>query len=147
MNNLKKILFVLLLFFNNFLFAEIVEDINIKGLQRVEPGVIFDSIPFDIGDDVKDINPSDIIKYVYKTGHFRDVSVEFDNGVLTVVVSEKPIIASIEFKGNQLIQEDKLRAGIRQVNLYEGAIFDKQVLSTLEKDLSKKKNKEDSTKE
>jgi len=140
LKNLKKILFVLLLFFNNFLFAEIVEDINIKGLQRVEPGVIFDSIPFDIGDDVKDINPADIIKYVYKTGQFRDVSVEFDNGVLTVVVSEKPIIASIEFKGNQLIQEDKLRAGIRQVNLYEGAVFDKQILATLEKDLSKSYN-------
>ena len=140
MNNLKKFLFVLLFFFNNFLFAEIVEDINIKGLQRVEPGVIFDSIPFDIGDDVKDINPSDIIKYVYKTGQFRDVSVEFDNGVLTVVVSEKPIISSIEFNGNQLIQEDKLREGIRQVNLYEGAVFDKQVLSNLEIDLSKSYN-------
>ena len=122
------------------MFAEIVEDINIKGLQRVEPGVIFDSIPFDIGDDVKDINPSDIIKYVYKTGQFRDVSVEFDNGVLTVVVSEKPIISSIEFNGNQLIQEDKLREGIRQVNLYEGAVFDKQVLSNLEIDLSKSYN-------
>ena len=140
MNIFKKILFVLLFFFNNFLFAEIVEDINIKGLQRVEPGVIFDSIPFDIGDDVKDINPSDIIKYVYKTGQFRDVSVEFDNGVLTVVVSEKPIISSIEFNGNQLIQEDKLREGIRQVNLYEGAVFDKQVLSNLEIDLSKSYN-------
>jgi len=140
LNIFKKILFVLLFFFNNFLFAEIVEDINIKGLQRVEPGVIFDSIPFDIGDDVKDINPSDIIKYVYKTGQFRDVSVEFDNGVLTVVVSEKPIISSIEFNGNQLIQEDKLREGIRQVNLYEGAVFDKQVLSNLEIDLSKSYN-------
>jgi len=140
LNIFKKILFVLLFFFNNFLFAEIVEDINIKGLQRVEPGVIFDSIPFDIGDDVKDINPSDIIKYVYKTGQFRDVSVEFDNGVLTVVVSEKPIISSIEFNGNQLIQEDKLREGIRQVDLYEGAVFDKQVLSNLEIDLSKSYN-------
>ena len=77
MNNLKKIFFIFILFFNNFSFAEIIEDINIKGLQRVEPGVIFDSIPFDIGDDVKDINPSEIIKYVYKTGQFRDVSVEF----------------------------------------------------------------------
>ena len=140
LNNIKKILFVLLLLLSNISFAEIVEDINIKGLQRVEPGVIFDSIPFDIGDDVRDINPTDIIKFVYKTGQFRDVSVEFENGILTIVVSEKPVIASIEFNGNQLIQEDKLREGIRQVNLYEGAVFDKQVLSNLEKDLSKTYN-------
>ena len=125
---------------SNSTYAQVVNDIKIKGLQRVEPGVIFDSIPFDIGDDVSDINPSEIIKYIYKSGQFRDVSVEFDSGNLIVVVSEKPIIASIEFNGNQLIQEDKLRQGIRQVNLYEGAVFDKQVLSNLEKDLSKSYN-------
>ena len=120
--------------------AQTIEDIKIKGLQRVEPGVIFDSIPFDIGDDVNEIDPSQIINFIYKSGQFRDVSVEFESGVLTIVVSEKPIIASIEFNGNQLIQEDKLRDGIRQVNLFEGAVFDKLVLSNLEKDLSKSYN-------
>mgnify|MGYP005994440547 CR=1 FL=1 len=125
---------------SNILTAQVIEDIKIKGLQRVEPGVIFDSIPFDIGDDVGDINASEVIKYIYKTGQFRDVSVEFESGNLTVVVSEKPIIASIEFSGNKLIQEDKLRVGVGQVNLYEGAVFDKQVLSSIEKDLSKNYN-------
>ena len=121
-------------------FGETIKDIKINGLQRVEPGVIFDSIPFEIGDDIVEIDTSQIIKYIYKTSQFRDVSVDFDNGILIVTVSEKPIIASIEFKGNKLLQEDKLREGVRQVNLYEGAVFDKQVLATLEKDLSKSYN-------
>jgi outer membrane protein insertion porin family len=135
-----KLFFVFSFLISNFTFAQVINDIKIKGLQRVEPGVIFDSIPFDIGDDVSDIDPSLIIKYIYKSGQFRDVSVEFDSGNLIILVSEKPIIASIEFSGNKLIQEDKLREGIRQVNLYEGAVFDKQVLSNLEKDLSKSYN-------
>ena len=59
---------------------------------------------------------------------------------MLVTVSEKPIIASLEFNGNDLIQEDKLREGVKQVNLFEGAVFDKQVLSNLEKDLSKSYN-------
>lgn len=117
--------------------AEIVKDIKIKGLQRVEPGLIFDSIPFDIGDDLESISSSEIIKFIYKSGQFRDVYVDFEDGILYVSVSEKPVIASIEFNGNSVIQTDKLREGIRQVNLYEGAVFDKQVLSNLEKDLSK----------
>ena len=140
MKLLYKLFFIFIFLISNITYAELVNDIKIKGLQRVEPGVIFDSIPFDIGDDVNNIDPSEIIKYIYKSGQFRDVSVEFDSGNLTVVVSEKPIIASIEFNGNKLIQEDKLREGIRQVNLYEGAVFDKQVLSNLEKDLSKSYN-------
>ena len=140
LKHLYKLSFAFLFLISNLTYAQEVNDIKIKGLQRVEPGVIFDSIPFDIGDNIDDIDPSEIIKYIYKSGQFRDVSVEFDSGNLTIVVSEKPIIASIEFNGNKLIQEDKLRQGIRQVNLYEGAVFDKQVLSNLEKDLSKTYN-------
>ena len=140
MKYIHKLFIVILFLISNSTYAEVVNDIKIKGLQRVEPGVVFDSIPFDIGDDVGDIDPSEIIKYIYKSGQFRDVSVEFDSGNLIIVVSEKPIIASIDFNGNKLLQEDKLREGVRQVNLYEGAVFDKQVLSNLEKDLSKSYN-------
>ena len=141
---MKKLLFFILFFVSFFYIslcsAETIKDIKVNGLQRVEPGVIFDSIPFEIGDDLSSIDTSQIIKYIYKSGQFRDVFVDFNDGVLLVTVSEKPIIASIEFNGNKLIQEDKLREGIRQVNLYEGAVFDKQVLSNLEKDLSKSYN-------
>jgi outer membrane protein insertion porin family len=141
---LKKLLFFILFFVSFFYIslcsAETIKDIKVNGLQRVEPGVIFDSIPFEIGDDLSTIDTSQIIKYIYKSGQFRDVFVDFNDGVLLVTVSEKPIIASIEFNGNKLIPEDKLREGIRQVNLYEGAVFDKQVLSNLEKDLSKSYN-------
>lgn len=140
MNFLYKLIVLITVFLSGLTNAEVIEDIKIKGLQRVEPGVVFDSIPFDIGDNLTEIDPSEIIKYIYKSGQFRDVSVEFDSGNLTIIVSEKPIIASIEFFGNKLIQEDKLREGIRQVNLYEGAVFDKQVLSNLENDLSKSYN-------
>jgi outer membrane protein insertion porin family len=141
---LKKLLFLILFFFSFFYIsvcsAEIIKDIKVNGLQRVEPGVIFDSIPFQIGDDVNSVEPSQIIKYIYKSGQFRDVFVDFESGILFVTVSEKPIIASIDFTGNKLIPEDKLREGIKQVNLFAGAVFDKNVLSNLEKDLSKSYN-------
>ena len=141
MKNIRTIFFILAsLLYSSFCLSEIIKDIKINGLQRVEPGVIFDSIPFEIGDDVNSLDPSQIIKYIYKSGQFRDVFVDFENGILFVSVSEKPIISSIEFTGNKLIQEDKLREGIKQVNLFEGAVFDKQVLSNLEKDLSKSYN-------
>jgi len=141
---LNKFLYFFVLLFSflhiSLCSSETIKDIKINGLQRVEPGVIFDSIPFDIGDDLVDIDTSQIIKFIYKSGQFRDVFIEFENGVLLVNVSEKPIIASLEFKGNKLIQEDRIREGLKQVNLYEGAVFDKQVLSSLEKDLSKSYN-------
>ena len=83
LKHIYKFLFVILFLISNLIHAQVINDIKIKGLQRVEPGVIFDSIPFDIGDDVSEIDPSEIIKFIYKSGQFRDVSVEFDSGVVT----------------------------------------------------------------
>jgi outer membrane protein insertion porin family len=140
LKNFTKLFVIFLFFITTSLSAEEIIDIKIKGLQRVEPGLIFDSIPYDIGDDIADIDSSELIKYIYNTNQFRDVSVEFDSGVLTIVLSEKPIISKIDFSGNKLISEDKLREGIRQVNLFEGAVFDKNVLANLENDLSKSYN-------
>ena len=58
MKHLYKLFFIFSFLISNLTFAQVVDDIKIKGLQRVEPGVIFDSVPFDIGDDISDIDPS-----------------------------------------------------------------------------------------
>ncbi len=124
-------------FFIGNINAEQIKDIKINGLQRIEPGVVFDSLPFEIGDSLEELNQAEIINLIYKTGQFRDVYTEFDEGVLEITVAEKPMIYSIEFNGNNILQTDKLREGIKQINLYEGAPFEKNKLSQLEKDLAK----------
>ena len=92
--------------------AEIVKKIEVKGNERVslETLAIFGDLKLQ-----EDYNESDInllIKKLYETDFFSNISVELDNGVLTITVKENPIINSITFDGEKA---KKHRDGIVEV--------------------------------
>src|SRR5512140_1693753 len=76
-----------------------VKDIRVEGLQRVEPGTVFASLPFRIGDVYNDDKGSAAIRALFALGLFKDVRLEVSGQVLVVVVEERPTIADVDFVG------------------------------------------------
>src|SRR3954467_2894269 len=76
-----------------------VRDIRVEGLQRVEPGTIFASLPFRIGDQYNDEKGSAAIRALFALGLFKDVRLETQGDVLVVIVEERPTVAEIDFSG------------------------------------------------
>ena len=104
MVSFRKIFFVVILFFFSFCFnsyAEIINKIKIKGNQRisVETIAIFGDIILGKNYESQDI--SLIIKKLYETTFFSNISATLDNGQLYLVVEENPIINSVIFKGEK----------------------------------------------
>ncbi len=89
---------VSLIFINNSL-SEIVKSFKIEGNERVSESTIINF------SDVKkntNLSPSDfnkVLKNLYSTNFFEDVSLNLENGVLTIKVKEYPIVQSITFEG------------------------------------------------
>lgn len=50
-----------------------VQDIRVEGLQRVEPGTIFASMPLRVGDDYNDDKGAAAIRALFALGLFKDV--------------------------------------------------------------------------
>ena len=50
-----------------------VRDIRVEGLQRVEPGTIFASLPFRVGETYNDDKGSAAIRALFALGLFKDV--------------------------------------------------------------------------
>ena len=50
-----------------------LRDIRIEGLQRIEPGTVFASLPFRIGDQYSDDKGSSAIRSLFGLGLFSDV--------------------------------------------------------------------------
>ena len=104
MTKFKKIFFGIVLFFiffNTVSYSEVVDKIEVKGNDRIslETIAIFGDIL--IG---KDYEPSDInllIKKLYETTFFSDISVELKNNKLSIVVKENPIINSVVLDGEK----------------------------------------------
>ncbi len=53
-----------------------VQDIRVEGLQRVEPGTIFASMPLRVGDEYNDEKGAAAIRSLFALGLFKDVRLE-----------------------------------------------------------------------
>ena len=112
-----------------------VKDIRVEGIQRTEAGTVFSYLPVKVGDVLDDEKAAAAIKALYATGFFKDVRLESENGVLIVVVEERPAIAQINIVGAKEFEKDKLREGLKQAGLAESRIFDRSTLEKAEQEL------------
>ncbi len=115
----------------------VVKDIRVEGLQRTEPGTIFNYLPVEVGDVMNDQKATRAIKSLYGTGFFKDVRIEADGNVLLVTVQERSAIAKIEFTGNRSFPSDKMLEGLKQIGISEGLIFDKSELDRAEQEIKR----------
>ena len=114
-----------------------VQDIRVEGLQRVEPGTIFASLPLRVGDDYNDEKGAAAIRALFALGLFKDVRLEASGNVLVVVVEERPTIADVEFVGTKEFDKDTLKKAMRDVGLAEGRPYDKALADRAEQELKR----------
>ena len=79
----------------------IVSDIQVRGLQRISEGTVLNYLQVNVGDRFSLSNVGPAIKSLFKTGFFKDVTLEREGTVLVVNVEERPSIAKILFEGNK----------------------------------------------
>ncbi len=112
-----------------------VKDIRVEGLQRISAGTVFNYLPIKPGDVINERTAAEVIRALYQTGFFKDVSLEKEGAVLNVVVVERPAIAQIEISGNKSIKTEDLKKGLADIGLSEGRTFNRRVLDKLEQEL------------
>ena len=106
-----------------------VQDIRVEGLQRVEPGTVFASMPLRVGDEYNDDKGAAAIRALFGLGLFKDVRLEATGGVLVVVVEERPTIADVDFVGSREFDKDVLKKSMRDIGLTDGRPYDKALSS------------------
>lgn len=86
-----------------------VEEVVVRGMQRIEPATIRSYMNVDPGDpfDPAELNRS--LKSLYDTGLFADVTLTREGSRLIVKVTENPIINRIAFEGNDALDQKSLR--------------------------------------
>jgi outer membrane protein insertion porin family len=105
-----------------------IKDIRVEGIQRTEPGTVFSYLPVKVGDTLDDERATASLRALFATGFFKDVELKTEQGVLVVVVKERPTVASVEINGVKDFPKDQLRDNLKIVGLAEGRILDKSVL-------------------
>lgn len=114
-----------------------VKDIRVEGLQRVEAGTVFASIPVRVGDTYTDEKAAASIRALFALGLFKDVRIESNNGVVVVIVEERPNVADVDFSGNREFDKDVLKRALRDIGLSDGRPFDKALVDRAEQELKR----------
>ncbi len=98
---IKKILISIffLIFSSSILVADEIKKIVIDGNKRITDDTIIVFSGIGLGSQVSNDDLNDIVKKLYETNFFKDIKINFKQGILNLKVSENSIIQSVVFNG------------------------------------------------
>ena len=113
MNNVKVIFlsFVLNVLFLSFAFSEIIKKIEIKGNKRISDETILMFSDINEGQNFNNLISNEILKNLYDSNFFSNVSVKFENSIIEINVKEAPLIKDIKISG---IKAEKFKKLIKE---------------------------------
>ncbi len=95
----RLILILYLVFFTNFLSAEIINKIKIEGNDRISDETIKVYGEVSVNQNIDNIKINEIIKNLYSTNFFEDIKVTVSNKTLLIKLIEHPVINEIIILG------------------------------------------------
>ncbi len=114
-----------------------VTDIRVEGLQRVSAGTVFSALPIRVGDTLSQIGIQRATRELFRVGLFADISIGRDDGVLVIIVKERPAINEVVIEGNKVIKTDQLMESLTDNGLSEGQIYQSATLDGISQSLTR----------
>jgi len=115
----------------------VVKDIRVEGVQRTEAGTVFSYLPIKVGDTIDDEKVALAVKALFATGFFRDVRLEVQDGVLLVIVQERPTISKVDISGNKEFDSETLKKALKDIGVADARIFDRSALDRAEQEMKR----------
>jgi outer membrane protein insertion porin family len=91
----------------------VIRSIAVTGSERLEADTVRSYAELRVGMPYDRERLDQALKTLYATELFADVQIHDDNGALTIVVRENPVINRIVLEGNKRLKEDKIKPEIR----------------------------------
>lgn len=91
----------------------VIAAIRVVGNERLETGTILSYVGLKVGAAYSPEAADQVIKDLAATDLFRQTSVTFRDGTLTITLSESPIVNRVLIEGNERIKNDKILPEIK----------------------------------
>jgi len=126
-----RLTLTILLFYSSNAFSKTLNKIEITGNERLSKETIKLFIQVDVNDQINENELNNILKDLYETNFFKNVSVKFENQILLIKVDENPIIENIFYEGiksNRIINLLKQETLIKSRSSYNKSLLKKEKL-------------------
>ena len=135
-----KSVFILLLFFSTNAYSNNFKDIKVIGNDRISDETIKLFLDISSDDLLNAAKLDKILKDLYETNFFKDISLTFENQILTINVIENPIIENISYQGinsKRILDILKQQTSIKSRSSYNENLIKKEklIIENILKDL------------
>ena len=112
-----------------------ISNIIIQGNKRVTNNTILSYSNVEQGDRFSPELVKQIIKDLYETKYFDDISVSLNFNDLIIRVNEKPIISEIFITDNNIIEDEDILGALEDVGITNTRPYDKNIFDKIEQEL------------
>jgi outer membrane protein insertion porin family len=110
--------------------AVTINEIRFEGMVHMSEAVANQMLPIKPGDELNEQKVSEATKKFFGQGYFEDIVVKEEEGVLTFVFTEKPVISRIDTRGWKDGEDDDLDTLLM---LKKGSLYDVKRIETAKK--------------
>lgn len=134
---LRSCCVLLLSLFSCELFAAsfVVEDIEVRGIKKIEVGTVLNYLPVKVGEPFDYKRSPEVLRELYSTGFFDEIEILKEGNSLIVVVKERPAIARVNVKGNKEVTEENMTDALKQLGMTKGKTYNPRILEKLKLEL------------
>ncbi|MCK5813184.1 MAG: outer membrane protein assembly factor BamA [Cocleimonas sp.] len=113
----------------------VLQDIEIKGLERVAAGTVLSNLPVAVGDQYDDRMSAKMVSTLYKTGLFEDINLSKRGNILVVNVKERSAVGEINLSGNHIIESKAILEALKRAGVAKGRPLNKAALARIQKEI------------
>ena len=114
-----------------------LQDIEIKGLERIAAGTVLSNIPIGIGDQYDDRMSAQMVNSLYKTGLFEDIRLSKRGNVLIISIKERAAVGEINISGNHVIESKPILEALKRAGVAKGRPLNKATLAQIQKEIKR----------
>ncbi|MCK5916846.1 MAG: outer membrane protein assembly factor BamA [Cocleimonas sp.] len=115
----------------------VLQDIEIKGLERIAAGTVLNNLPIGVGQQYDDRMSAQMVSSLYKTGLFEDVRLSKRGNILIVNVKERAAVGEINISGNHLIDTKAILEALKGAGIAKGRPLNKATLAQIQKEIKR----------
>ena len=113
----------------------VLSDIQVNGLQRSDPTSVFSAIPVKVGQRFNSDKGQEIIKVLFATGLYEDVSLDLNGNVLVITLAERPVISDLSITGMKQFERTQVLSTLKTNGFAQGYAYDPALLERVKAEL------------
>lgn len=117
--------------------AAVIKQIDVEGLKRFSKETVLTYAAITEGDNLEETEVTQIISNLFVTDFFDDIQVELfsEQQRLKIIVKEKPVLASVDFSGNNHFGKNDIEKALTEHKIDKGRTFNERQCQNMIREL------------